>query len=55
MNTRRADTEEPNHDEGLYGRNRNPAWIVKLAAAEWAAMSDEGKLPDGWTYMKEEG
>ena len=47
--------DEPCPAEDLYGRNRNPAWIVKLAAAEWAAMSNEGKLPDGWTYMKEKG
>ena len=29
--------------------------IKARADAEWRAMSPEGKLPDGWTYMKEEG
>ena len=31
-----------------------PEHIKRRAAAEWAAMDAEGRLPEGWTYQENE-
>ena len=44
--------EPENSDEYKFGRlaRQNPQEIKDRAAAEWAAMDSEGKLPDGWEW-----
>lgn len=44
-------TVSRNEDEYLYGRNVHITPEIKARAdAEWAAMDELGRLPDGWTY-----
>lgn len=37
-----------------FARPRNDPAIKRRAAAEWAAMDAEGRLPEGWTYKETE-
>jgi hypothetical protein len=34
----------------LYSRFRNTPEIIARAAAEWDAMDENGRLPDGWQW-----
>lgn len=37
-------------DANAYGRIKLSPEIRARAAAEWAAMDERGRLPEGWTY-----
>lgn len=45
---------EPGEPEHWFSRTRNDPATKRRAAAEWAAMDAEGKLPDGWTFQENE-
>ena len=44
-------------DAALFGRPQDHITDADraLAAAEWAAMDSEGRLPDGWKYEPQKG